>query len=150
MARPKGTKYVKTPENMLEYFEAYKKEVKDNPRFVYDFVGRNGEKVKKPLERPLTFEGFKNYCHKVVGCVEQYFTNQDGLYEDYIGICSRIKQEIRQDQIEGGMVGQYNPSITQRLNGLVDKKEVDNKGGVKIFNGIDLNAEEDNSSNKDS
>ena len=32
--------------------------------------------------------------------------------------------EIRQDQIEGGMSGIYNPSITQRLNGLTDKSEV--------------------------
>jgi hypothetical protein len=32
---------------------------------------------------------------------------------------------IRNDQIDGGMVGQYNPSITQRLNGLVEK--TDNK-----------------------
>jgi len=38
-------------------------------------------------------------------------------------VCSRIKKSIRKDQIEGGMVGQYNPSITQRLNGLVEKQE---------------------------
>jgi hypothetical protein len=45
------------------------------------------------------------------------------LYDDYMTICSRIKEQIRQDQIEGGMVGQYNPSITQRLNNLTDKQE---------------------------
>lgn len=132
MARPKGTKYIKTPEKMWELFTAYKKEVKDNPRFVFDYVGRDGQQVKKPLERPLTFEGFKNYCYNVIGCVNQYFVNQDSLYDDYITICSRIKEEIRQDQIEGGMVGQYNPSITQRLNGLVDKKENDVKGELTI------------------
>jgi hypothetical protein len=38
---------------------------------------------------------------------------------------------IRQDQIEGGMVGQYNPSITQRLNGLTEKTDV-TTGGDKI------------------
>jgi hypothetical protein len=26
------------------------------------------------------------------------------------------------------MVGQYNPSITQRLNGLADKKQLEHKG----------------------
>lgn len=144
MARPKGTKYIETPEKMWDLFTAYKKEVKENPRFVFDYVGRDGMQVKKPLERPLTFEGFKNYCYNTIGCVNQYFVNQDSLYNDYITICSRIKEEIRQDQIEGGMVGQYNPSITQRLNGLVDKQENNLKVEQPIFKGIDLNVNSDN------
>jgi hypothetical protein len=123
MARPKGTKYIETPEKMWELFDAYRKEVKQNPRSIYEFHGRDGEERVKPLERPLTMEGFKEYCYDRIGCVEQYFTNQDDAYGDYLGICSRIKNVIRRDQIEGGMVGQYNPSITQRLNGLTDKQE---------------------------
>jgi hypothetical protein len=31
------------------------------------------------------------------------------------------------------MVGQYNPSITQRLNGLADKKEIDDKREPRVF-----------------
>ena len=54
-----------------------------------------------------------------------YFINYEGRYEDYVSICSRIKREIRTNQIEGGMVGIFNPSITQRLNGLTEKSEVD-------------------------
>jgi hypothetical protein len=38
-------------------------------------------------------------------------------------ICSHIREEIRENQILGGMIGVYNPSITQRLNGLTDKTE---------------------------
>jgi hypothetical protein len=44
----------------------------------------------------------------------------------------RILDEIRNDQIEGGSVGQYNASITQRLNGLTDKQEI--KTEEKITN----------------
>jgi DNA polymerase II small subunit/DNA polymerase delta subunit B len=58
--------------------------------------------------------------------VEQYFKNVDKRYEEYIPICTRIRKEIRQDQIEGGMVGQYNPSITQRLNNLKEQVEQTN------------------------
>ena len=123
MARPKGTKYIETPEKMWELFEDYRKEVKDNPRFVYDHVGRDGTEVQKKLERPLTIEGFRNYARKHKGCVNDYFANTDNRYSDYTTICRAITEEIRQDQIEGGMVGQYNPSITQRLNGLTDKQE---------------------------
>jgi hypothetical protein len=43
-----------------------------------------------------------------------------------VTICTHIKEIVRQDQIEGGMVGQYNPSITQRLNGLKEQVEQTN------------------------
>lgn len=116
-------KYIETPEKMWELFEGYVKETKSNPRIIYDFVGRDGIEVAKRLERPLTFEGFKEYCYDKIGCIEQYFTNQDEAYSEYLGICSRIKTIIRRDQIEGGMVGQYNASITQRLNALKEHTE---------------------------
>jgi hypothetical protein len=131
-------KYIETPEKMWELFEAYRKEVKNNPRKKHVFVGKDGNSEFELLERPLTMEGFKNYCYDIVGCVEQYFTNQDGLYGDYIGICSRIKEQIRQDQIEGGMVGQYNPSITQRLNGLVDKQETKLDATIQPITGMEI------------
>lgn len=123
MARPKGTKYIETPEKMFELFDAYRKEVKQNPRKKMVHVGRDGSKDYEELERPLTMEGFENYCAEKIGYVHQYFVNQGDLYDDYVNICMRIRKEIREDQIEGGMVGQYNPSITQRLNGLTDKQE---------------------------
>lgn len=114
---------IETPEKMWELFLAYVKETKSNPRYKTQFVGRDGDMVKEPLERPLTLEGFENYCYDIVGVVGQYFDNKDDLYNEYVAICRTIKKQIRQDQIEGGMVGQYNPSITQRLNGLVEKQE---------------------------
>ena len=138
-------KYIKTPEKMWELFEAYRKDVKDNPRFVFDYVGKDGTEVRKPLERPLTMEGFKCYVWDVEGfTVEQYFTNQDGAYTEYLGICSRVKETIRRDQIEGGMVGQYNASITQRLNGLAEKTQNENVQKIELFKGIDLSVKEDN------
>lgn len=114
---------IETPEKMWELFISYQKQTKANPRYKTQFVGREGDMVKEPLERPLTMEGFKNYCYDIVGVIEQYFKNQDGFYTEYIPICIRVREAIRQDQIEGGMVGQYNPSITQRLNGLVERQE---------------------------
>jgi endonuclease IV len=129
MARPKGTKYIETPEKMWELFESYRNKVKENPRIVYEFVGRDGNEVQKKLERPLTLEGFENYVAEigVISDLGHYFANTDDRYTDYCTICSRIKKTIRQDQIEGGMVGQYNPSITQRLNNLVDRQQHDIK-----------------------
>lgn len=144
-------KYIETPEKMWELFEAYHKDVKDKPRFISDYVGKDGTEVRKPLERPLTLEGFKLYVWEVVGhTVEQYFTNQDGSYKDYLGICSRIKQYIRKDQIEGGMVGQYNASITQRLNGLKEQVENNTNHNIQLLSIDPLNDTTDNSTKEDS
>lgn len=115
-------KYIESPEKLLELFEKYKEKVHENPRYNYQ-LAKDGSVVPVPLRVPLTLEGFNIFCYHEIGLVEQYFENKDGRYTEYIGICSYIKKEIRSDQIEGGMVGQYNASITQRLNGLVDKQE---------------------------
>lgn len=119
-------KYIETPEKMWELFEAYRKEVKSNPRKITDFYGKDGEERIKPLERPLTLEGFENYVADldIISDLSQYFANTEQRYTEYQTICLRIRKTIKQDQIEGGMVGQYNASITQRLNGLVDKQEI--------------------------
>jgi len=113
-------KYIESPEKMWELFQAYKKEVKSNPRIIVEYHGRNGEKREKPLEVPLTIAGFSNYLREkdVTTNLHDYMANTNDAYGDYSNICRAIKENVRQDQIEGGMVGQYNPSITQRLNGL--------------------------------
>ena len=141
-------KYIETPEKMWELFQAYRKEVKENPRVIYDFVGRDGNEVEKKLEVPLTMEGFKEFCYDRIGCIEQYFTNQDEGYNEYLGICSHIRTIIRRDQIEGGMVGQYNPSITQRLNNLKEQTESTVSQNIQILN-IDPLDDSDDSLKKD-
>ena len=117
-------KYIETPERMWELFEQYRAKTKTNHRKKMVFVGRNGEEKHEQLEVPLTIEGFENYVADlgVITDISDYLENKQGRYADYVPICSRIRKTIRQDQIEGGMVGQYNASITQRLNGLVDKQ----------------------------
>ena len=126
MARPKGTKNIETPEKMWEHFTAYKNEVKANPIRVQDYVGKDAEMVYRDKERPLTMEGFELYCFDkgIIGDLSHYFCNLDNRYSDYIAICSRIRKSSKDDQIQGGMAGIYNPSITQRLNGLTDRSEV--------------------------
>jgi hypothetical protein len=117
-------KYIETPEKLLDLWEEYKAHVKANPRLIYQ-LDRSGSLVPIPHEIPLTQQRFEVYVKKKYGwTIGQYFDNQDKLYNDYIAICSHIRMERQADQIEGGMVGQYNASITQRLNGLTDKSEV--------------------------
>ena len=126
MAKVGRPRNLNSPEQLYELFIKYKEDVKANPRIKSVFGGKEFEERAEPLERPLTMEGFEIFCWHEVGEVEDYFYNRDKRYNEYSAICSHIKKEIRRDQIEGGMVGQYNPSITQRLNGLKEQVEQTN------------------------
>tara|TARA_R110000744_G_scaffold48698_2_gene106204 strand:+ start:1427 stop:1852 length:426 start_codon:yes stop_codon:yes gene_type:complete len=128
---------IKDTDHMKQLWSAYKSDLKskESDWVKIQYVGVKADRVTDGVKLPYTFEGFKRYCwDEKIGCVEQYFTNQDGLYEKYIGICSRIKNEIKEHQIIGGMNGFFNPSITQRLNGLVDKKETTINAEPRVFN----------------
>lgn len=120
-------KYIETPDKLWEYFTEYKTWVKSNPILKMVFVGKDGVKDYEERERPLTIDGFECWLadKEIIGDLSNYFANSDNKYSEYSTICSRIKKNVRNDQIEGGMASIYNPSITQRLNGLVEK--TDNK-----------------------
>jgi len=129
VGRPKN---IESPELLWQYFLEYKKQVKSNPIIVKDWVGKDATDVYREKEKPLTFIGFQNYLddQDIISDVTDYFENKNGSYEKFIRICSRIKRNITDDQIAGGMVGIYNPSITQRLNGLTEKTETNIKAEI--------------------
>ena len=114
----------------IKYKEALIEKAKEWNKIQY--VGKDGDKKTDHPKLPLTMSGFEVFCYDNYGTVKHYFDNKEGYYLDFGAICSRIKEEIREDQITGGMLGFYNPSITQRLNGLTDKKEIDHKGEISI------------------
>lgn len=116
------TRIFKEPEELKKAFDEYKEDLKSQSLewLKVQYVGKDGNRVEEPQKVPCTFEGFKRFCRLNYGEVEQYFTNQGNYYDDFVGICREIKDEIRENQIIGGLLGFYNPSITQRLNGLTD------------------------------
>jgi len=94
----------KSPEELWDAFIKYKEDTKANPL--------------------LTIEGFK--CFLFESSEYKFFdidSYLDGTHKEFVGISMRIKDSIRRDQIKGGMAGIYNPSLTARINGLVDKVE---------------------------
>lgn len=129
------TRIFKSPDELEHAWTLYKESLREEALewVKVQYVGKEGERVTDPLKLPYTMEGFSVYCYKNFGVVRQYFLNQDELYNDFITICSHIKEEIRSNQITGGLLGVYNPSITQRLNSLVDKSEVTEKREQPLF-----------------
>lgn len=138
------SKSIKTPKQLWTLFVSYKTGVKKKPRHRYVLSQRTGKMVKEKLETPLTKEGFYNFVANqgVVITLKDYFSNKDDRYSDFAPICTRIREEIRQDQIEGGLVGQYNASLTARINGLVDKQELTGADGgplqVQSITGMEI------------
>lgn len=142
MAAPLGNQYYKlagsnigrpkaipTADDMWQLFVCYKTWAKDNPKLVKDWVGKDADEVNREKERPLTLEEFEDWVADNGGPweLDQYFGNREGRYEEFVSVCARIRRAIRADQIVGGMAGIYNPSITQRLNNLVERTENNNK-----------------------
>jgi len=134
------TRIFKTPEALEKAFNEYKEDLKEQSKewLKVQYVGKEGERAVDPQKVPMTMEGFERFCYDHYGNVGQYFDNKDGYYDDFVAICLRIKKEIRENQIIGGLLGFYNPSITQRLNGLVEKTDNNIKVEREIFNGLDL------------
>lgn len=121
----------------MEWWSKYKKHLEENESQKWlkvQYVGKDGERVTDRPPMPLTYEGFKVFMYERLGVIHQYFENQDGLYDDFMEVCSHIKNEIRSNQIQGGLLGYFNPSITQRLNGLADKQEHTVNTEPRIFN----------------
>ena len=117
-------KLIESPEKLMEIFEEYKAYTLANPRTKWVLSQKTAEMVPEPLRIPVTNEGFEIFCFKNYSDVHNYFDNHDNRYAAYKTVCSHIKKEIRNDQITGGMVGQYNASITQRLNALKEHTDV--------------------------
>ena len=113
----------KSPDELELAWTLYKENLKEEASewFRVQYVGKESQRMEDVYKLPYTMDGFEVFCYKNYGEVEQYFRNKDGYYTDFVTICSHIKKEIRSNQITGGLLGVYNSSITQRLNGLTDK-----------------------------
>lgn len=102
-----------------------------NPRMKAELVKHQGtaEQYDVPLGRPYTMDGLCNY----LGVSGAYFrAARIGLdakiakqlatveEEELREAIAWIEDTTRNDQIEGGLVGQYNANLVSRLNGLAD------------------------------
>ena len=126
-----------TEEEFKDLFNEWTHYIENNPIKKQVFVGKDGRHDYELIPRPYTMEGFLNFAENKIGNVHQYFENRDLRYSTYVSICTRIKRVIRQNQIENGLAGLYNPSITQRLNGLTEKSDITTNG--KDINEIKVN-----------
>ena len=124
----------KTPDDLLKAWGEFKNDldIQSTEWLKVLYVGKDGQRVAEPTKVPMTFEGFKRFCRNNYGEVGDYFDNKLEYYNDFSAICREIKDEIRENQIIGGLMGFYNPSITQRLNNLSETTKTEISGGLNI------------------
>lgn len=138
----------KTPEDLEQAFTEYKLSLKNTAKKweKIQYVGKDGSKKTDYPKLALSLDGFEvwyyNENKKFIG---QYFDNKDKLYSDFVAICSHIRKEIRADQIQGGLLGFYNPSITQRLNNLKEETVNTNNQNIQLLNNDPLDDSGNNS-----
>lgn len=126
------TRIFKEEDEMYNAFSEYKKSLKKQSSEwkKVQYVGKEGARVSDNQKVPMTYDGFKRFCRGKYGSVHQYFDNKDGLYNDFVEVCLRIKEEIKEDLMIGGLLGFYNSSLTQRITGMADKSELTLKGNL--------------------
>jgi hypothetical protein len=130
------TRVFKEEKDMLKAWNEFKEDLKKQSLewVKVQYVGKDSIRVEDAQKVPYTLEGFKRFCRNNYGEIEQYFSNQNSYYTDFVGICNTIREEIRENQIIGGLLGFHNASITQRLNGLKDQSEIELKKEPRVFN----------------
>lgn len=135
-------KYIESPQQYQEIWEAYKKSVKDNPREKHVFVGKDGLSANEKRERPLTWDGFEVFTmlegYNNSADLSEYCNESNPSYVDYLPLSRAFKKEIRADQIDGGMTNIYNANITASLNGLKQQTETEIKGTLNVPNLPDI------------
>jgi len=129
------TKYIETPERLWDLFHLFMQWVKDNPYLVQDYVGKDGIRVDREKQRPLTFIGFEKYLalEEIVSDLSSYEKNLDNRYELYVPIVSRIRKICNGEIIEGASAGVYNAMIASRVASLIDRSEQTVKEEPRIF-----------------
>jgi hypothetical protein len=132
MGKPK---YIETPEILWKYFTDYVLHEKNNPMYKVEYVGKEARTEYKPLETPITFEGFECYLadKEIISHLSDYVANTKGNYSDYSTIITRIQSNCYVHNFKGAAVGLFNANIIARKLGMIEQIQTDNKHEVKQF-----------------
>lgn len=102
-----------------------------NPRMRAELVKHQGhaEQYDVPVGRPYTMDGLCNYLGVSGGYFRAAKANLDAKIAKQLATVEEeelreaiawVEDITRNDQIEGGLVGQYNANLVSRLQGLAD------------------------------
>jgi hypothetical protein len=114
---------IKTPAEFLEKAYEYFKWCDENPWSKKEAIKGGdfaGTIISIPTQRPYTIEGMCVY----IGINRKTFTELYSTRKEFIPVTTHAREVIEANQLEGAIVGVYNPNIIARKLGLADKKEI--------------------------
>ena len=131
---PIKQKYIQDPLDLLKAWNEYKAHIDANPDIQQVATGKGVVEIE--VKRPYLRQGFLSFFYNKYGHhIKQYLDNEGGAYNAYLEVCTHIRGEWEQDQIEGSLTGRYKaPNLVARLNGLQDKvqNEVTTLGSLSV------------------
>jgi hypothetical protein len=91
-----------------------------------------GTTMKVETSRPYTLSGLCIF----LGCCQDTLSNYGNKeqYKDFFGVVKEIKAIVYTQKFEGAAVGAFNANLIARDLGLIDKKELNNKGTIQYQN----------------
>ncbi len=119
-----------TPESLCEKFNEYFEYMKTQTWQKTDAIKSGdmaGETIYIPVNTPLSRKGFCIFANICEDTLRNYASNKES-YTQYFDLCKRALDIIDNNQIEGAIIGVYNPNIVARLNGLTDKQDITTDG----------------------
>lgn len=120
MGRPRR---FKSPKQLWDAFEEYKEWAALHPWNKLEAIKTGdlaGQLVELPTERPLTEWGFAVFCKMSrVGLIEYC------KRKEFSDIYTRIKDEMSEQRISGGVAGAYNANLVARIDGITEKSEIE-------------------------
>jgi len=115
-------KLFETPEALWNAACEYFQYCDENPWIKKDWVGKDGDEVERPTQRPYTQKGLCIFLDCDEETLNNYATKAG--YEAYFGIVRAIKNIIYTQKFEGALVGAFNANLVARELGISDKQEI--------------------------
>lgn len=117
----RGVERLYTAETLAEKFEQYLAWVRENPRRSYKTTKKGT--ILADIDRPLTLVSFCQFAGITMNTFRAYERHSEAMRIQ----CTRVRERIEADQLEGALAGQYSQAIVARVLKLADVSEVVNK-----------------------
>lgn len=138
--QPGRPRKIDSPEQLWDLYEQYKKWAAKNPWYRNELIrsgSRSGEIMQIPLSRPLTVWGFATFLGISRNGLLVY--GKEESHREYFGTYQRIRSDMAQHTIEGGLLEGYNPNLVARIEGIRDTADVNQRNvNVSAIGPIDF------------
>lgn len=116
----------KTPADLYNTFEKYKKWAENNPWLKQEFI-RTGSKAGNIIElknaRALTEWEFAAFCGLSYQGLRNYGERED--HKQFFDTYHRIKNEMSAFRVSGGLCDAFNANLVARIDGIKEQSAVE-------------------------